>query len=112
MVAPDTWALAGAEQSMVKQSASARQVSKPKAVSILFSSVVVVVVVAPIVVAPVSWFGSDCLPQSAKRHRPSQKEDFLGRDNLHRSRALAQYSMSPIGTISASLRLSLKKGRI
>jgi hypothetical protein len=78
MVAPDTWASAGAEQNKVKQSASARHVIKPTAVLILFS----VVVVSVIVVALVSWFGSDCVPQSAKEFPPSQKKGFLGRDNL------------------------------
>jgi hypothetical protein len=77
MVAPDTWASAGADQNKVKQSASARHVSKPTAASNLFS-----IIVSIIVVALVSWFGSNCVPHPAKGFPPSQEKDFLGRDNL------------------------------
>ena len=71
-----------------------------------------IIVVSIMVVALVSWFGSDCVPHPAKGFPPSLKKDFLGRDNLRRISPLTQYSMGPIGNISASLRLSLKTGRI
>jgi hypothetical protein len=111
-VAPDTWATAGSDQNKVKQSASARHVSKPTAVSNLFSIIVFSIIVSIIVVALVSWFGSNCVPHPAKGFPPSQKKDFLGGDNLRCIGALTQYSMCPIGNISASLRLSLKTGKI
>jgi hypothetical protein len=103
MVAPDTWASAGADQNKVKQRASAKHVIKPTAV--IFLSLFII---APLV----SWLGSDFVPHPAKEFLPSERKTFFGGDNLRRTGALTQCSMCPIGDISASPRLSLKIRRI